>query len=242
MPLTEATPTTPRAQALYGVKRFERESVMTIPARQIILDAQVALNDPDGTRWPADELVRHLNRAQKEVCAALPNAAAVIAVMPLVAGSVQRLPDAAASLIDVPANASGEPISKVNLLLLDAVDPNWSKRTPVQVIRHVMHDLRTPKMFRVYPPAANGAAVQIEYAAELADIAVPTGKTHESVQGDVALGASHGSALLALVLHYAYAKDAEYGGNAALSMAYLNRAQSLMGLVNQSSAAVAPTS
>ena len=36
-------------------------------AQSVILRAQVALNDNEGVRWPADELVRYLNDAQREI-------------------------------------------------------------------------------------------------------------------------------------------------------------------------------
>lgn len=211
-------------------------------ARSIIQDAQVALQDIDGTRWPASELVRHLNRAQRDIQTARPDTTAILTTLGLVAGFKQSLPDAAATLIDIPANTSGERITKTDMVTLDAVEPNWRKRSGTTVIRHFMHDPRTPRIFHVYPPASNGASVDIEYSQYPTDVPVPSGASYTSVSGDISLRPQWSTALLSMVLHYAYAKDAEFGGNAALSAAYLQRAQAILGVELQSSAVIAQTS
>jgi hypothetical protein len=215
---------------------------MTITAQSIIRDAQVALQDPDGTRWPADELVIHLNRAQRDIQTVRPDTTATLVAVPLVAGFKQNLPAAAASLIDIPANTTGERVTKVDLVQLDAVEANWRKRRPELVAKHFMHDLRNPRVILVYPPVATGASVDMEYSAWPVDIPAPTGATASSVTGNLSLGDQYDTAALSMVLHYAYAKDAEFGGNAALSAAYLQRAQALLGADLQSSATVAPKS
>lgn len=217
---------------------------MTTTAQSIVRDAQTALQDPDGVRWPASELVVHLNRGQRDIQVARPDTTATLTTMALVAGFKQALPDAAAMLIDIPANASGERITKTDLLMLDAVEPSWRKRSPAAVVRHFMHDARTPRSFFVYPPARAGASVDIEFSAFPQDVAAPggDGKTAATVAGVTSLGDQWGTALLAMVLHYAYAKDAEFGGNAGLAAAYLQRAQGVLGVELQSSATVAPQS
>jgi len=211
-------------------------------AQSIIRDAQVTLQDPDGVRWPATELVVHLNRAQRDIQTIRPDSTAILATMPLVAGFKQSIPATAVSLIDIPANTTGERITKVDLLQLDAVERDWRKRKPELVAKHFMHDMRTPRVLLVYPPAAAGASVEVEYSAYPTDIPAPSGASHATVTGQTSMGDQFDTALLCMVLHYAYAKDAEYGGNAALSGAYLQRAQSLLGVDLQSSATVAPKS
>jgi len=52
-------------------------------ARSIIQDAQVALQDIDGIRWPASELVRHLNRAQRDIQTARPDTTAILTTLGL---------------------------------------------------------------------------------------------------------------------------------------------------------------
>lgn len=211
-----------------------------ITAQSIIRDAHVALQDPDGIRWPAGELVAHLNRAQRDIQTARPDSTSILVAVPLVAGFKQSLPALAASLIDIPSNTSGERVTKVDMVQLDAVEPAWRKRTPERTAKHFMHDLRNPRLILVYPPAAVGASVDMEYSAWPVDLPPPAGVTAASVTGNLSLGDQYESAVLCMVLHYAYTKDAEFGGNAAMSSAYLQRAQALLGTDLQSSATVAP--
>jgi hypothetical protein len=211
-------------------------------AQSIIRDAQITLQDPDGVRWPATELVAHLNRGQRDIQLVRPDSTAVMATLALVEGFKQSIPLAAVSLIDIPANTTGERITKVDLVQLDAVERDWRKRKQEAVIKHFMHDLRTPRVMLVYPPALLGASVEVEYSAYPTDIPAPSGAAYGTVTGQTSLGDQFDTALLCMVLHYAYAKDAEYGGNAALSAAYLQRAQGLLGADIQSSATVAPKS
>lgn len=216
---------------------------MTITAQSIILDAQTQLQDLEGVRWSASELVNHLNRAQRDIQTVRPDTTAVTASLTLAAGYKQAIPSSAAVLIDIAANTAGRRITKVEAPLLDAVEPDWRSRPGSTVIAHFMHDLRNPRRFDVYPPAANSASVEIEYSAYPADVAAPTGdgKAYATVIGNISLQDQWSTALLCLVLHYAWAKDAEYGGNAATSSAFLQRASQILGAEIQSAATVAPT-
>ena len=152
------------------------------------------------------------------------------------------MPAAAASLIDIPSNTTGERITKTDLVLLDAVEPNWRKEAGVAVVKHFMHDLRMPRQFLVYPPASASASVEIEYSAYPTDVAAPSGdgKAYTTVSGNISLGDQWSTALLFMVLHYAYTKNVEFGGNAGLSSSYLQRAQQLLGVELQSTSTVAP--
>lgn len=217
---------------------------MTTSAQSIVFDAQTVLQDFDGIRWPASELVRHLNRSQKDIQIARPDTTSTMAEMTLAAGYKQTLPANCAVLIDIPSNVTGERVTKTDLVTLDAVESTWRKRTPVAVIKHFMHDVRTPRTFLVYPPATDTAKVDLEHSAYPVDVSAPggDGKAASTVTGDISLADQWSTALLCMVLHYAYAKDAEYGGNASLSTAYLQRAEGILGVQLQSSATVAPKS
>lgn len=215
---------------------------MPTTAQSIIREAQTALQDLDGIRWPASDLVRYLNRAQRDVQLARPDATAVIEPLALAAGHRQDIPEAAAALIDIPCNTGGRSITKVDVAVLDASAAAWRALPQKGVITHFMHDLRTPRRFDVYPPALDGTQVDIEISAYPEDVPEPTGdgKAFDTVTGDIGLRDQWGTALLSMVLHYAYAVDAQYGGNAGLSAAYLQKATALLGTQAQSSTAVAP--
>jgi len=205
---------------------------MPTTAQAIIDDAQTALQDPTGVRWPALELLGYLNRAQMDIHTVRPDVTATVQPVFLVTGARQVLPAEAASLIDIPCNTNGPAITKVDVVQLDAVNRGWRQMRPTAQIGHFTHDLRNPRTFEVYPPA-QGAQVDMEYSAY---------PTYVSLAGNVSLGDQWRTALYSMVLHYAYAKDAEFGGNAGLSAAYLQRAEQLLGTQLQTTATVAPKS
>ena len=217
---------------------------MTTTAQSIIFDAQTLLQDLAGVRWPASELVSNLNRSQRDLRTARPDTTATLATQVLVAGYKQALPAAAAALIDIPSNTTGERITKTDLVLLDSVEPKWRQGAGQDVVKHFMHDLRTPRQFLVYPPATSAASVDIEYSAYPTDVAAPggDGKAYTTVSGNISLADQWGTALLCMVMHYAYAKDAEYGGNSALSANYLQRASQILGVEVQSASGIGPKS
>ncbi|MGL4576202.1 MAG: DUF6682 family protein [Burkholderiaceae bacterium] len=207
-------------------------------ARTIIEDAQRVLQDTDGIRWTVPELINYLNRAQREVQSTRPDTTSKIAEHTCVDGALQTIPADAAVLIDIPSLASGERITKTDLLMLDSVEPAWRKKTKTATLRHFMHDLRTPRQFQVYPPALAGTKVQMEFSAYPED--VPTASDVASIAPALSVQPQWENALLCLVLHYAFAKDAEVTASAGQSAAYLQRAQEILTGELQSSSAVAP--
>lgn len=205
---------------------------MATPAQSIIADAQIALQDPAGTRWPAFELLGYLNRAQNDIHVARPDTTATVKSVSLKAGARQTLPEEASALIDIPNNTNGPAITKTDVVQLDAVNRNWRQMARTGTVVHFVHDLRNPRTFEVYPPA-QGARVDMEYSAYPVDVLI---------DGNISLGDQWANPLYHLVLHYAWAKDAEFGGNAQLSAAHLARAEQMLGVELQTTATVAPKS
>jgi hypothetical protein len=104
-----------------------------------------------------------------------------------------------------------------------------------------MHDLREPRVFQVYPPAATGASVDMTYALYPTDVPVPVdGWPASTVTGDIDLSDTWADALLNFVLFKAYSKDAEFGGNSQLASGYLALFNAAVGSQLQSTATVAP--
>lgn len=213
-----------------------------ITAQSIIQQAQTTLQDPEGTRWPAAELVAYLNRGQRDIQNVRPDSTAVLTTVELVPGFKQTLPADAALLIDIPSNHTGWPITKVDQVILDASAPGWRACVGSTAIAHFMHDPRNPRIYLVYPPANDLSAVMLEYSSYPDDVAVPAGVTWESVAGNIFLPDQFATPLMLLVLAYAYAKDAEFGGNAELANSYRQQAAALLGAELQSGALVAPKS
>lgn len=211
---------------------------MAVQAKTIIQDAMRALNDKSGVRVSAADLVQCLNRAQRDIAVVRPDTTAAIVELSLVEGYKQRLPDTAASLIDIPCNATGtrRQIAKTDLRLLDSYSPSWRSGAKKQEIVHFSHDLRDPRVFYVYPPASNTAKVDLEASLYPIDIPAPAspGDTADTVTGDISLGDEWSTALLMVTLYYAYLTDVEALANVGLAAAYKQTAEQILGVQLQS--------
>lgn len=210
-------------------------------AASIVLRAQTALQDASGVRWPATELVGHLNDGQRELSRLRPDLTAALRTLTLVEGFYHALPAEYAALISIPNNTTGtrKRITKVDLMQLDAVDPAWRNKTPAATVLHFMHDMRDPRSFYVYPPVAAGTQVTAAVSEYPTDVPAPTGATSTTVSGNVAFTDQWADALLNFVLYKAYSKDAEFGGNAQLAASYLGLFNAAVGSQLQSATAVA---
>lgn len=217
---------------------------MSIPAQTIIADVQRVLNDLAGDRVPASLLVPLMNKAQRDIMAVRPDTTAAVAPWPLAAGYRQTMPANAYALIDITANTNGSKtrITKVPLTLMDAQEPGWRGRASSLTVQHFMHDLRTPRVVWVYPPAMLGASVDLEASVYPTDIAEPAspGRTASTVTGNISLNDEWESALFCLTAHYAYLTDLEGVNNPALAAGYMQRASSILGVQIQATAATAP--
>lgn len=194
---------------------------MTITAQSLIAQAQELLQDLTGTRWSATELVAHLNDGQRALVDLRPEEFAITAPLALVVGPKQTVPTACAKLLEIPRNTNGAVIRPVERKQLDAIEPSWYTKPGAVTIQHTTVDAREPSRFYVYPPAALGASVDLVYAAYPTDIAAATGPLAANVTGNLQCPDAYKNALLHWVLARAFMKDAEFGGNAAMSAGHL---------------------
>lgn len=193
---------------------------MTTTAQSIVKQAHELLQDPDGLRWPATELVAHINDGQRALVELRPEMFAVTVTTALVAGPKQTVPSACAKLLEIPRNTNGPAIRPVERVSLDAVEPSWYTKTGVTTIKHSTVDVREPNVYYVYPPAASGASVDLVYSAWPADVPTPSGAAASTVTGNVNVNDQFKSALMHFVLARGYMKDAEFGGNATLAASH----------------------
>lgn len=194
-------------------------------AKHIVRSAQEALQDADGERWPAPELVRYLNDGQQVIATAVPAAVSrTLRFVPTAGQGRQTLPQGAFLLLDVQCNAQGNwwPVRKVDLRLLEASARGWRAMPPVRQVLHYSYsgDL-SPNQFHLYPPPTADAMLDVLVAVYPDKVAEPAGPTWHSVDGSTGLDARWDAALLDYVLYRAWSKDAEYGANAALAGARL---------------------
>lgn len=216
---------------------------MTIPASRIIKTVQTELQDPDGIRWPAAELVDHLNKVTTKIVELRPDTAAKRSTFIPVAGSSQVLPATAMVFIDIIGNTTGtkRQIKKIDQEQLDAVDMRWQNRRPQKEIIHFCFDRSYPRTFLLYPPASADARIDLMTADYPVQIAVPTGTTYATVAGDLDVQDWCELACVYGVLNRAYSKDVEFGGNAALAEANASHFTAALSSQLQSATAVAST-
>lgn len=203
---------------------------MTTTAQSIIQEAQELLQDPAGVRWPATELVEHLNDGQREIVILRPDLVTITAALPLVVGAKQSMPANFASLSEIPRNTGGAALRMVGRSLLDAMEPSWYSKTGVTALKHACYESSEPRVFYVYPPAAAGASVDLVYAAFPVDVVTPSGAAYTTVAGNINTPDQTKNALLHFVLFRAFSKDAEFGGNAVMSGAHFQLFKAGLGL------------
>lgn len=223
---------------------------MTITAQSVVRRATDLLQDPSSIRWPAHELVRWLNDAQRAIIKVRPDALNVTATVTLVAGSRQDLDNVAlspppAKLIEITRNVAATSamgaVTQVQRQILDAQVPGWHGLAGKVDVKHYMFDVRAPKTFYVYPPATTLAQLEVMYCAYPTDIAEPSdGSTYADVDGNISLPDIFGDDVLNLVLYRAYSKDADYAGNAERAAAYLGMVSASLGAEIAATVAVSP--
>jgi len=216
-----------------------------IPARNIIYEAQRTLNDTAGVRVPASDLIIFLNRAQRDIHTARMDTTTTLGVILARQGYIQTVPPEVAQLVDIQALAEGSKraISKTEMSVLDAVDPEWRSRPPTTEIRHYMHDVtRDNRTFYLFPPAVHGTGMRCTYSAYPKDIEPPTspGLAWTTVNGAISLADEWQTALLMLTLAYAYMSDLEGVSNQSMAALHLQQASTLLGVEIQSKVAVGP--
>lgn len=223
---------------------------MVTTAQSIIRRATDILQDQTSVRWPANELVRWLNDAQREVMSARPDSMNTTATVTLAAGSRQDL-DAMgltpppAKLIEITRNMAAtsnkRAVRLVPRQILDAQIPTWHALPGSVNVVHFMFDVRDPKTFYVYPPALATAQLELMYSAYPVDIAEPAeGADYTAVAGTVSVPEIYAGALLDYVLYRAYSKDSEYAGNSGRAQAHQAAFASALGVELQATMLVQP--
>jgi len=211
---------------------------MSVTAASIVYEVQRAMNDQSGVRVPAADVVRLLNRAQRDIALSRPDTTATYLVFNTVEGYKQTLPANVAVLISIPANTNGDMrmISRVTQSLLDSTVPDWRSGIPSTEVAHFVYDMRTPRTFLVYPKTLEGVQLTMEASLYPVDIAIPTsGDTSSSVVGNITLADEWSTALLNVTIYYAYLTDLEGVSNPALASGYRAMAEQIIGTQLQAS-------
>lgn len=201
-------------------------------ASEIINRATLILQDETNIRWTRPELLGWVNDAQREIVVHRPAASSINTTLTLAPGSRQELPPAGIQLLDVIRNVNGRAVRIVSRNILDAQQPDWHQHRQDVAIKHFMFDDRSPRNFYVYPPAAQGAKLEVSYST------APVDATTESSQ--LSLNDIYANAILDFVLYRAYTKDADFAGNAARAESHYQKFASAVGIKQQGDAVVSP--
>ena len=217
---------------------------MALTAQSLIRRATDVLQDKTSVRWPADELVRWLNDAQREVALYRPDAFSTYAAIALVAGSRQSLPTGSVKLIDIVGNTAGNKnaVRQISRRALDEQTPGWHSLSGVTTIMHFMYDPRDPRTFYVYPPAAaTGASINAVFASYPADVTEPSaGSDYTAVTGNINVQDVFANSLLDFILYKAYSKDSEYAGNVQRAAAHYGAFATALGIEIKATVMAAP--
>lgn len=179
------------------------------------------LSDEGSVTWTLQDLVRYLNDGQRDMLVKRPDLFVVQIDHPLAMGVRQALPADGAKLLDIPCNTNGVPITRVKRALLDAQAPGWRVLLGSDEIDHFTYDELQPKEFEVYPPAALGAEVRLEYSATPQDLPIPAdGTTLAAIAGNVGIPDLQATALHHYICFRCYAEGDE-NVNAARAQQFL---------------------
>lgn len=217
---------------------------MPTTAQSIIRRCVETLQDAVSVRWQVNELVRYLNDGQREIAIHRPDATRLFAAQPLLAGSRQSIPTTGTKLIEIIRNSTGNKraIRQVSRDILDAQSPGWHNMTGVTEVIHFTYDPREPTTYYVYPPAADGAMVDIVFSAIPTDITEPAdGSLYTAVSGNISVADIYSNALQDYILYRSFTKDSTYAGNGARAAAHYTQFANALGIEIKGTVAVAPT-
>lgn len=216
----------------------------------IVKRAQTILQDTTAVRWPLAELQNWLNDSYKEIVMLRPDANANSATVTLTAGARQKCHDTASvnlpnllRVLDVVRNmhASSDKraIRRTDRKILDDQRPTWYTDTASYSIQHYIYDDRNPHEFMVYPPAQNGATVEIVYSSVPTAHALSDSELTNST-ATIHVDDIYANAIVDYILYRAYSKDAEYAANGARAQSHYAAFSGALGAKTTADTTVSP--
>lgn len=148
----------------------------------LVNSVRAELKDPNGVRFDDPALAEYLTSAGRMLAFLRPDEFSERAVVACVAGHVQTIPDDGLRLIEVSHNVDasdnpGDHISFVDERVLNRFAPSWRTETLVDAAIEYTWDDRRPREFLLVPPVNADVKVEISYAQDPGEIAVPGGGT-----------------------------------------------------------------
>lgn len=183
----------------------------TVLASTLIGNARLVLQDAAAVRWTDAELLGWLNEGQRQIVIVKPDASSAVATMQLVAGTKQTIPATWLRLLDgirnmgIDGATPGKAITLIARHALDAEDRDWHTAKQNAVVRHLVYDERTPRIFYTWPPAKVGIYLEAAYSIPPADVA--------AVGNVITLDDIYAAPLTDWIIYRAWLKDAEYASD-----------------------------
>lgn len=135
----------------------------------ILQNVNFVLDDPNNTKFSLTQKIAAINSALQALVSYRPDAASYTTMMLLVAGTRQTLPSDGVRLLKVIRNRgqsglsdAGRAIRKADMLVQDALIPDWHETTGQTTIDEYFYDSITPKDFYVYPPAPVSPVIGVD--------------------------------------------------------------------------------
>lgn len=172
--------------------------------------------DMKSVRWTEQEAIDWLNDGATEIVLRRPAARAITERLALADGTFQRASEGAAQVMDVVRNIDvdgrpGRPIRIADRQQIDDANPNWHSMRSAPT-RHYMVDERSPTTFYVYPPAVDGAMVEM-LVSKPAPAVVSADDTLDMRPEFI-------NAILNWMIYRAHTKDSEYSQGAVAALHY----------------------
>lgn len=205
---------------------------MTIAVDVEIAKLRADLVDDDAVTWTDAELLECLNEAVRATVTVRPDSYVTTGPIPLVAGTIQSLPDGATALFDILENTAPpfKRVTQVDQALLDETYRFWPGNTPQSQVDHYCADPRDKLQWRCYPPNNGDGEVMSSYGDTPADM---------TLTDVLPLGDQYEPALYARAMGSAYRRNTQRQDLGKTTGYYSQWAQ-LLGLNAQAAAAVAP--
>lgn len=187
-----------------------------IPVSDLLRRFQTIMLDAKSARWSVTEAIDWMNDAASEIVLRRPAARAVTETVALAAGTLQSASSGSAQVLDVIRNmgSDGRPGRTIRIASrhqIDDIDPDWHHMR-AGATRHYMIDERSPTSFYVYPPAVDGAQVEM---------LVSKPPPQVKAAGDTLdLRPEFINAVLNWMMYRAHSKDSEYSQGATAALHY----------------------
>ena len=215
---------------------------MAVLISGLIRRVQRILQDVLGTRWDEPELLDWFNDGRRELAVVRPTEFAVRLPVELVVGTLQQLPTEAFQLLRVDCNLlsvsprqPGRTLTIVERRVMNTMHPRWQEDEAFPFepqARHYVYDDTEPTTFHVFPGNDGTGAVEVSVAVLPADA---TATTEAIGVRDI-----YANALVDYMLYRAFAKDADYPGNAERSGAHYAAFASAVGAKSSIEMAITP--